>query len=266
MTTYSLVMAGFLVLAGVGVISLRLHWAHQRPFGRYCHHAFVGIIVFAVIGLISSTSKIIWDGGFPQSEFEITFQHPDGKPLKGIELRVEDRQGRVFYRYPVSDFAPNQIPTSGEDGVMIFHHVGDGVEFGGRDWYLFGFIPIREGPPVYVCCFLYEGREVYRIEYDKLRRPERGRELTARVKRQWKAPEWPLSEFAERPGDAWDDADKRVRTSFHMTTDGTFNREAAIAYHTVMRDVERQGDAPTNAKEFVEEIEFAVIRLTIWIP
>jgi hypothetical protein len=255
-------MAGFMVLAGTAVISLLLHWAQRRPFGRFFHRALVCLIVFAVTGFFSSAFGIIWDGGFPQNEFELMFQDQDGKPLRGVELRVEDRQGNIIYRYPVSDYAPNQIPTSDENGTIVFHHVSNGLEFGGHDWYLFGVIPIRQGAPVYICRFLYENREVYLIEYDELRRGEKNTEQTAAVKRQWKPPDWPFSEMGAKPGESLDDVYERTRSLFNVKSNGKFNREAAIARGAVMREVERQEDAQKDGKEFVEEIEFPVLKKT----
>ena len=72
-----------------------------------------------------------WGGsyGYLQIEHELTFLDPNGNPIEGVELRVEDQSGKEFFCFPVTDYLPGQTPKSDKDGVIRFHHVSTAVEW-----------------------------------------------------------------------------------------------------------------------------------------
>jgi hypothetical protein len=265
-TTHQIVLAGFVAVVALGIGVFAGRWIRKRPFRyRYSRSILISLIVLGICGFLTSSCGIIWDGGFPTNEFELTFQNEDGKPVRGVELRVEDRKGRVYYHYPVTDFLPGESPTSDENGKVIFHHLGYLLEFDGYDWYLFGAIPIKEGPPIYVCRFLYQGHEVYRVQYDELSRLARNWEQLPTNKRQWNPPKWPLSEMAKKPGETSEQAHERYRALFYEDNEGGLDREGAAAYHAAMWESHDQIRAEKNSEDRPKEIEFPVVKKTITI-
>src|SRR5262249_41742676 len=156
----------------------------------------VGAMVFFGLGLLSTVTCVIWDGGFCRAEFRITFRDAQGRPVEGVELRVEDERGSEFFHYPVTDYLPGQVPAADADGTLVFHHATySGLEFGGQSYYLFFVIPVgQHHGPTYVCRFLYRGREVYRVPYDDLN-AEAWKGPT--VRRRWRWPDWPYQVLQE---------------------------------------------------------------------
>src|SRR5947208_1820366 len=102
----------------------------------------LGIAVL-LLTLLCSPCRVS-DGSYPQAEFQLIFKDSGGKPLEGVELRVEDQEGRNYFHYPVSDYLPGKVPTTGANGAIVFHHVPEGVEFSSRTTYVFGIIPVVE--------------------------------------------------------------------------------------------------------------------------
>ena len=94
----------------------------------------VGLLVAL---LVVGTPMMVWDGGFGQVEYRVKFVRADGSPTPGVQLRVENEQGTNFFHYPVTDYVDGRVPVSEGDGVLTFHHVSNGPEFGGRCWELF---------------------------------------------------------------------------------------------------------------------------------
>ena len=113
---------------------------------------------------------IHWDGGYASAEYQIVFNDSDGKPLPGVTLRVEDESAYPRFNYPVTDFRVLRTPRSDENGLLTFHHVSRGIEFGGTIWNLFFLIKIEKTPPlpVYHCKFLHDHREIYSVKYADL--------------------------------------------------------------------------------------------------
>lgn len=128
--------------------------------------AAAGLIL---LGLASRLSAIQWDGSFRHAEYQFAFKDKAGKPLSGVCLRVEDKAGRVSYDYPVTDFRADDDLQSDINGVLAFHHVGGGLEFGGQCWELFFLIPLGKcSGPVYYCKFVRNGKVVSSIRYNDL--------------------------------------------------------------------------------------------------
>jgi hypothetical protein len=215
--------------------------------------------VVAVLGfLLPPNSAIIWDGIWEQEEYRITFTDRDGKPVKGVELRVENESGINFYHFPIADYLPKQVPTSGADGVLVFHHVPSN-SVSGRDWWLFGVIPMSgSSPPVYVCRFLLHEREVHRIRYNHLLHT--GKKL---VKRRWKWLTWPELEEAVFQSVEWDGtADSRLRL-FDFNGNGKLDRDEQYAAAAAERAQERSFEIMDGNKPEWEELELMLVERTV---
>ena len=140
------------------------------------------LLVLAGLSLVFSGSR--WDGHFPPREYQIVFRDASGHPLQGVRLQVEDEQGNQCLGYPVTDFVAGNAPTSDADGVITFHHVWLGLEFGGRDAYLFWLFPVGDHkPPSFVCRFFWGDQEVWRVPFRDLRPPDGSRRVA--VRREW---------------------------------------------------------------------------------
>jgi hypothetical protein len=203
-----------------------------------------------------------WGGsyGYNQLEYELTFQDSNGNPIDGVELMVEDRRGKKFFCFPVTDYLPEQAPKSDKDGVMRFHHVSTAVEWDNYGWSLFWCFPIHTTrSPDYICRFLRGGKEVHRIRYAELPDwdwPGRGWEDVPKVKRRWNWPAMIPNEIAFRAGDTSESYDARLALFFHHDGNGNSTREVRVACRNAYRLADHKRDA-------AEEIEFPVIRRTI---
>jgi hypothetical protein len=259
------ILFGFLVLTAMGSAVLAYARLRKRPLRQIVRAMCIAAIVFGLFGFFSSCMGRLWDGGFPQEEFEISFRDADGNAIQGVEPRVEDRKGRPFYFYPVSDYAPDSAPTSDENGMMIYHHVSrSGLEFSGFDGHLFFIIPIGDGPPEYICRFLRDGKEMYRVPYHKLRRRDAVGESGSVVTRQWKTPQSLVSLFQTNSEESVEQTRARIESFFHVDSNGKSSREAGIAYHWAREEV-YPDDGPTHPLRMSREGDekFFVIRRTI---
>jgi len=181
-------------------------WLRRRRLGWQAWCLLALTVAACLIGFVSALFHSRAEGGFPNAEFELTFLDSNGKPIPGVELRVESRLGEVDYIYPVTDFEQGHAPRSNEKGVMVFHHVGHGLEFGADEWDLFFLIPMGNRlPPLFVCRFLLEGREVYRINFHELYGLAPPGPGAVRVTRRWKLPE-----TLRQPGREEEDVDFRL--------------------------------------------------------
>jgi hypothetical protein len=125
------------------------------------------IVVVTIVGLISLTQVEAWDGGFKQAEFRIRFVDSSGRPVQGIKLAVNDASGKHSYCYPVPDYHEDSTPTTGGDGVMVFHHINLSPEYSGKVAYLFFLIPIgNRSPPVYYCQFSKQGELLCEVMFN----------------------------------------------------------------------------------------------------
>jgi hypothetical protein len=55
---------------------------------------------------------IVWDDIWGQEEYRITFTDRAGRPVQGVELRVENEAGSTFYHFPVTDSRCRPPPSS----------------------------------------------------------------------------------------------------------------------------------------------------------
>lgn len=127
----------------------------------------LGVLILSGIIVVWWLSPTIrWGGSFPQVEIELTFLDEDGNPIPGIELEVQNHEGKIAYCYPVTDYQEGFKPVSDRNGVMVFHHIGLGVEFGGATTYLFDKYKLwGDAPPDFSCHFRLAGNEVQRLDY-----------------------------------------------------------------------------------------------------
>ncbi len=219
----------------------------------------VGLLLVAISPRVTQ----VWDGSYPQAEFELIFKDAHGVALQGIQLRVEDQEGRSYFHYPVIDYLPGNVPTSDRDGAMVFHHVSDGIEFSGRTTYWFGMFPIVEQrAPVFVCRFLRDGQEVYRIRFRELCRSTDATLAASKVKRVWKWPVWPESQLLMQVRGDEDLRDRKLRL-FDLNGDGKLDAEEQAALTAAANQADRAAFAQLRGDEEKEEFEFAVIRKTI---
>lgn len=126
-----------------------------------------GIVVLGFVSYL--TTEVHWDGGFLTAKFQMRFRNSLNEPVKGVMLLVEGKDGKPLYDFPVDDFTEGSVPTSNEEGELVFHHVSNGLEFGGKRAYIFWLIPVGacSGPEVN-CRFLLNGSEVYRVPFAEL--------------------------------------------------------------------------------------------------
>lgn len=131
-------------------------------------------IVVAAVTLLGAVSLLLsiyhWDGAFPEIEYVFVFRDVNGNPVQGVELRVLNESDEITYDYPVDDFHSDGIPRSNSGGELVFHHIYQGLEYGGSAWNLFFLFPIDiyGGTPAFYCHFFYEGKEVYALRYEAL--------------------------------------------------------------------------------------------------
>src|SRR5262249_3065671 len=128
---YTALLVTCVVSILVGVIDTLYGWVSWRRV-RWPRRLTGPALVLAGASVLQSAQSIVWDGGYPVTEFQLTFVNPDGRPVEGVELRVENREGTNYFYYPVTDYLPGQTPTSDRNGLMEFHHVGRAIEFHGR--------------------------------------------------------------------------------------------------------------------------------------
>jgi len=212
----------------------------------------------ALIGLLPSCEVTIWDGSWWQEEYRITFLDHAGRPVEGVQLRVENAAGSNFYHFPVTDYLPNHLPASDADGVLVFHHAPrHGVS--GHSWWLFFLIPMGEhSGPIYVCRFLLDGKEVHRIRYNDLVNTG-----TTTVRRRWK---WlTMAELQELvlQGVAWDDTEPTRLRIFDLNKNGRLEREELYAVSAFYRAQERAMAIEAGEKPEWEQVEFRLVERTV---
>lgn len=263
-------LTAYLILAALfGLGSAAIMLRHLRPgtFGRRLKAVGILLVLLGLLGLLIRPVEL-WDGGYLQAEYQITFQDPNGRPMEGVQLQVEDQRGHIFYHYPVTDFLPDRTPISDADGLMVFRHASDGMEFGGKCWFLFCFLPVEErSGPMYVCRFLYRGGEVYRVRYREMDSWLQGTwDEVEKVKRRWKRPDWPASQLLWPQGEPFDAYHARILKFFDLDSDGKLNPEEGAAYGagTSWRN-EEAAIARLKGEDPEEEMEFPVVRRTVTI-
>jgi hypothetical protein len=222
------------------------------------------VLVLVLLGLFLPSPCLIWDGGYGQAEFQLTLTDEGGKPLEGVELRVEDLEGRAYYHYPVTDYLPDRIPTSDRDGLMVFHHVSQACEFSGMSCDRFGLfrVEVRKGPQ-FVCRFLLRGTVVHEVRYGDLDQWGGASDV---VKRRWRQPTWPASELLMKPDEEYDAWHARAFAFFDLNHNGKLEPEEAAAYHagTSLWDEEAaMNELRGEPKE--EDMMFPIVRKAIMV-
>lgn len=133
--------------------------------------AVYGVLALAILGTFSIVwGPTHWDGAYAHAEYQILFTDREGNPLDGITLTVQDDSGRLRFDFPVTNFRVLRSPRSDENGLLTFHHVGRGIEFGGTFWEPFFLFRIELSPPlpVFHCRFIRDGEDIHSIAYDEL--------------------------------------------------------------------------------------------------
>jgi hypothetical protein len=216
----------------------------------------------AVVAMALLTSfPGVWDGDWPPQEYSFTFRDGEGRPVEGVQLRVENEAGTTFYHFPVADYLPGRVPTSDARGVLVFHHAPkSGVS--GTAYLVFGVVYVETDPgPVYVYRFLIDDHEVHRVRnIDLSYLGER------KVKRQWrwltsaevrdqvlggKEPDWTRI--------AWDPA------VFDLNGDGRVDRTETYAARAASWASDRAWEISVGEKPASEELEFGLVERTVII-
>ncbi len=259
----SLLLVGF-VLAIIGAYSVLRTRPTTRRIGTRRFFALCVLLGIALLPITFLCSPcIVSDGSYPQAEFRLIFKDPTGKPLEGVELRVEDPEGRNYFHYPVADYLPGKGPTSDRDGEIVFHHVPEGLVFGSKTLYWFGVIPVVEQRrPAFRCRFLRKGQEVYRVDFGELCTWLEASEDLSTVKRLWNWPVWPESQgLREAQGD--DDLRDRKLRLFDLNGNGKLDPEEQAAFRAAANQADRATFGQFRGDKDHEQLEFAVIRKTI---
>jgi hypothetical protein len=227
--------------------------AVTHPRRRH-HRWLIGLLIVVAVVLFTPCFGIIWDGGFPSTEFRLKFVDEAGQPVPGVALRVLTKAGGECHLYPVNEFLSDQTPTSDAHGEMVFHHVPIYVEFGGTTYYNLVGMKFGYTAPQYECVFLLDGQEVHRVWYDDLQSlRDRNREQTVTRRREY--PDWTVRKWEECGRDS-----SRVRDLFDANGDGEFDKEegAAAWYFDV-----RLGDPLEHGG--AEDIKFTLVERTITV-
>jgi hypothetical protein len=259
-----------LLAAGIplvlGLLGLLVLWWSKRLRRRGIWLALAALIAIGLLGGLSS--RIVWDGGYCQAEYQLTFVDENGAPIPAVELRVEDAEGHNFFHYPVTDYLPDRTIVSNSDGLIVFHHVGGGPEFSGEVDSLYGVIPVvkRRGPK-FICRFVYQESEIHRVAYSDLNSDAQPWESAPKVKRWWTWSAWPMSELLLSPEESLDDFRARAKRFFDLDHDGVLSPEEAAAFRAgTSRNCEEAALARRSGVDKEEELEFQVIRRTIAVP
>jgi hypothetical protein len=219
---------------------------------RFTRYVCVGGLIFVVAAVVFAPIEMInWDGGFPNAEYRFKFVDGDNHPVPGVTLRVLTQAGGVCHLYPVSDFLPDQVPTSDADGNMIFHHFSDTLEFGGQDHRsLMGITWKKDKAPQFDCVFSLNGIVVYGARFHTLL--PRNYDRLPSVARSWKPPDWTSREFRTHSND-WKRHRERL---FDVNSDGELDREERVAALCFDRSMDRDE----------KKVEFVIVERTIVIP
>jgi hypothetical protein len=216
------------------------------------------LLLLLVLWLVSSAVARVtaWGAVWEQEEYRFTFRDRHGRPVEGVQLRVENHSGTNFYHFPVTDYLPGQVPTSDAGGVCVFHNVSD-CWYWGLAWWLFGAVPMGDHhAPAFVCRFFHQGRAVHRVSYNDLVNTGEGT-----VRRRWK---WlTRTELREKVfgGVAWEEMDPpRV---FDLNRDGRIDREEASAKWAAYFATERAWQILDGRKPEWEELEFRLVKRTV---
>lgn len=228
--------------------------ARSKTVKRGCFLVVFGLV--AAVALIPFHG-ILWDGGFPSLEAQLTFVDNQDRPVSGVKLTVLTRAGGTCHFYPVDEFLPDQALVSDAEGRMVFHHTAVFVEFSGfESRNLIGMRFGESSAPHYECVFSLNEREVFRTpfnfhrsEWEAFRQPN--------VTRPWQPP-WAWNKHGPREGedhDAW-----KFRL-FETNGDGKLDREEGTAARCFVWTF---GDKEFEGKPI--ERGFQVVKRKIVVP
>ena len=197
------------------------------------------LLAFAVVVAVAPIQCIIWDGGFPDVEYRMTFVDGNGHPVQGVTLQVLTPAGGASYFYPVDEFLPDQAPTSDAGGRMTFHHTTVGLEFAGRDYCNVLGIKLwgTGGAPHYACVFRHGESEVARLQFNSLRPKGDEYDNLPSVTYRHPFPSEDLIRFAprrERDSERWEPA------HFDMNRDGIIDGWERLATRIFARRLNRE--------------------------
>ncbi len=228
----------------------------------------VSVVLLGLLTLLYPHPGIIWDGSWGPEEYRITFKGWAGRPVEGVQLRVENESGSNFYHFPVCDYLPGHVPASDAEGVIVFHHAPS-CFVSGHAWWLFGRIPMGDhSEPVYVCRFLLDGWEVHRIRYNDLVNTG-----TRDVKRRWKwltLPELPGQVFRtvawDEPEPDWEQVLDRLEANqmrnFDLNGNGKLDRDERYAARAARMALD-QGFRIRGGSSEWEDVEFRLVERTV---
>src|SRR5262249_38508968 len=117
--------------------------------------------------------------------------------------------------------------------------------------------------PAFLCRFVHNGQEVYRVRFGELDRWEGPWEQALKVKRRWKEPLWPASELLTRPAENWDSWRVRAVGVVDLNGNGRLDPEEAAAFRAATGwRAEKAFIAQLYGVEEDEEMEFPVVQKT----
>jgi hypothetical protein len=251
-------------LAAIGLAGLLASWPTSWTTVRRVRGVFFAFVGVGLLAFASCCVCEVWDGSYRQAEYHITFQDLSGNPVEGIELRVEDREGRDYFHFPVDDYVPGKPPTSDRNGLLVFHHVSRPVELSGRTYYVLFVVPIQApGPPTFICRFLYHGQEVYRVPFRDVTRWEVSADQVSTVKRYWQPPPWP--EIEVKPDDGGNGWDDRVKALLDRNGNGRLDPEETAVFRSAERQAYEAESVKRHGVTRDAEIEFVLVRKTVTV-
>jgi hypothetical protein len=221
---------------------------------KRCLGCFTGVIVIALVIASAPIHAVRWSGFFPTEEYQLTFLDEKGRPVPDVSLQIESPAGNKCYFYPVNEFLPDQALVSNSQGLIVFHHVQEMVEYGGADYCnLLGYCPFPEKSPQYYCVVLHNGQEVYRFRYNTLWLEAVGKPKAALIAREWSFPNWSRLRYVPKD----DDWDGYYSELFNGNRNQKLDREQQIGVRLLNRGLELPGGT--------REIDFPIIERTIFI-
>jgi hypothetical protein len=267
MALHTIVGLGFLAVTVLGIVLLVFAFRSKRRkvvFG--C--AAIPCLALGLPAMITPMRVTVWDGSYPCAEYRITFIDTSGKPIEGVQLRVENPEGLNFFLFPISDYLPGQVPVSDRNGRMVFHHCPDKVIFSGRIYYLWGDIVLDSvRGPRFTCRFLRNGKEVHRMDYSELAFWEGRWDTIPHVKYRWKRSGWPIYEILREQNSAEFDYGTRLARFFDLNGDGELGPDEGPAYRAAREfENEEAALARFHGKDPPEEeVELGLIEKTVVI-